>query len=228
MSKKPNDNIAIVLTGASRGLGQRICDALRADGLGRRILISRKPIPCFDGDEENLIADLAEPKDWKFEIEPTAGSIVFINNAGSITPINRSVNLSYGEIQKNHMVNFTNPFFISVALARIAQERKIPFYVINISSGAAKRAVAGWLPYCTSKAAMLMALEVLQLENDHVHVVNFDPGVMSTDMQKTIREQGVADMPDVERFIAYESEGKLKEPAQVAEEIVRLIKDEVQ
>ncbi len=69
-----------------------------------------------------------------------------------------------------------------------------------------------------------MGFDVLVAENSHVQVVHFDPGVMNTSMQRVIRAQQVAEMPEVEAFRAYREDGLLKAPHTVATELINLIK----
>jgi NAD(P)-dependent dehydrogenase (short-subunit alcohol dehydrogenase family) len=65
--------------------------------------------------------------------------------------------------------------------------------VINITSGAAHRALEGWSAYCCAKAGLAMLTSALALENapSGVRVFGLAPGVVDTDMQVTIRASGI-------------------------------------
>jgi NAD(P)-dependent dehydrogenase (short-subunit alcohol dehydrogenase family) len=99
--------------------------------------------------------------------------------------------------------------------------------VVNISSGAAKRAMAGWSAYCTSKAALEMATRVAALEattNDPtLAICSLAPGVVDTPMQTLIRSASETDFPDVARFRAMKADGVLRDAHEVARDILNLI-----
>ena len=99
--------------------------------------------------------------------------------------------------------------------------------IVNISSGAARRAIAGWSAYCAAKAALEMATRVAALEaatNDAtLSICSLAPGVVDTDMQGLIRGISEKDFPDVERFRALKTDNALRDAHDVAREIVTLI-----
>lgn len=90
--------------------------------------------------------------------------------------------------------------------------------VALISSGAAKRGIAGWSLYCASKAAMEGYLRALDAEGIKTHTI--DPGVIDTDMQKTIRG---SDFPLVEQFRDMHRSGALKSAQDTAKQVVEYL-----
>jgi NAD(P)-dependent dehydrogenase (short-subunit alcohol dehydrogenase family) len=87
--------------------------------------------------------------------------------------------------------------------------------VVNISSGAATRTLAGWGAYCTAKAALKMATEMLADEEPDVTAVSVRPGVVDTSMQATVRSKGRSVMTEAghDQFLSLHEEGKLLDPA---------------
>ena len=71
-----------------------------------------------------------------------------------------------------------------------------------------------------------MALDILEDENHNLRLYHFDPGVMDTKMQESIRQSDKSSMNDVELFRDLYSDGKLRDPKDVALEIVELIDKE--
>jgi benzil reductase ((S)-benzoin forming) len=65
-----------------------------------------------------------------------------------------------------------------------------------------------------------MFFKVAESEYQQHLFFNIDPGVMDTNMQKSLRE---SDFPDVENFKNLQKDGKLKLPKDVALEIVKTI-----
>ena len=90
-----------------------------------------------------------------------------------------------------------------------------------MTSGAAHQAMIGWGPYCASKAAASMLLDVLALENPDVRVIKVDPGVIDTGMQAAIRNG--PDVPTRDYFRGLSAEGKLRTPEEAAARVLREI-----
>ena len=65
--------------------------------------------------------------------------------------------------------------------------------IINISSGAAISALAGWSHYCATKAAVLSLTGVADKEyrDKGLRVIGLSPGTVATQMQKHIRASGI-------------------------------------
>jgi benzil reductase ((S)-benzoin forming) len=100
--------------------------------------------------------------------------------------------------------------------------------VINISSGAGRRPYFGWGAYCAAKAGLDMVSRVAALESQStgsgVQVVSLAPGVLDTPMQAVLRATRAEDFVDVERFRQMKAAGDLRDPADVAADILRLEK----
>ncbi|KAF3695646.1 Sepiapterin reductase [Channa argus] len=58
--------------------------------------------------------------------------------------------------------------------------------VVNVSSVFAQQALQSWVLYCTAKAPREMMFKVLAQEESNVHVLNYSPGPMDTEMQEDI------------------------------------------
>lgn len=72
--------------------------------------------------------------------------------------------------------------------------------IVNLSSGAAHRPVAGWSAYCVSKAALAMLTRSTFIEHGElVRVYGAQPGMVDTDMQAEIRAAGVGEPSNVPR-----------------------------
>jgi NAD(P)-dependent dehydrogenase (short-subunit alcohol dehydrogenase family) len=93
--------------------------------------------------------------------------------------------------------------------------REVEGRVVNISSGAAQRAIRGWAAYSTAKAALDHLTLILAAEQKGVASVGLRPGVVDTQMQVEIVERGGAGMPQDEhqKFVKQKQDGKLIDPA---------------
>lgn len=212
-----------IITGANRGLGEAFVDVLLKNENNFIISISRiRSEGQKKYSSENfyfLETDLSQyGLDQKLLILKEIISnedICFINNASVINPIKRVGEFEESEIDTMISVNIKSSMLITNYLLNDFRNNKLSF--VNISSGAANRAISNWSLYCSSKAFVKMFFEVAELENSQHFFMNIDPGVMDTNMQKTIRD---IDFPNVEDFIKFKDEGKLKSPNSVAIEIL--------
>jgi benzil reductase ((S)-benzoin forming) len=109
-------------------------------------------------------------------------------------------------------------------------------YIVNISTGAANRPVAGWSTYCSSKAGLKMAGQVAVQDMETyshykersgaVSIVSYSPGTVSTAMQAEIREHTATTFPRAEYFVDLHESGNLKSADLPAAEIVALLEND--
>ena len=96
--------------------------------------------------------------------------------------------------------------------------------VLNISSGAARRPIAGWAAYCTSKAALDMATRCAQLDEqgnaNPARFVSLAPGVIDTDMQAGVRSADQTAFPDLSRFVEMKAKGELSSAQETAKKVL--------
>lgn len=163
---------------------------------------------------------------------PQAASITLVHNAGVLQPISAMGTETHGaeDLVRNVNVNLLSPMLMTDAFVRGLQEVPIPKRVLAISSGAARRPIHAWSAYCTTKAAMDMHCQCLQLEQqdeEHpIRVASVAPGTVDTHMQEEIREVPQEQFSDVDRFHRLKAEGKLWTPEFVAGELVAFLQSE--
>jgi benzil reductase ((S)-benzoin forming) len=225
-------NLAIV-TGTTKGLGAALADVLAADANNFVVTLSRAPTAGTGPFNFNLdVSDLNA-------IEPAFALVVacigrqhfnravLINNAGVASPVGAFDQIATAAIGQNMIVNVAAPMVLTRLFALATRPLAAQRLVVNISSGAAKRVVAGWSAYCASKAALEMATRVAAIEastNDPtLAVCSLAPGVVDTPMQALIRSASETEFPDVARFRAMKAEGALRDAHDVARDIVNLI-----
>jgi NAD(P)-dependent dehydrogenase (short-subunit alcohol dehydrogenase family) len=150
-----------------------------------------------------------------------------INNAGVVLPVGTFDQIDAAHTANNLMVNVATPMILTRLFANATRHIAKQRLVVNISSGAAKRAIAGWSAYCAAKAALEMATRVAALEATSIDptlsICSLAPGVVDTAMQGVIRETTESQFPDVARFRAMKADGALRDAHDVAKEIVALI-----
>ncbi len=225
-----------VVTGASRGLGAAIAEALlspvrhvvciarsgndalvaRAQASGAALDYRRCDLaepPAVDALADSLVATLREHRD--------ARRFVLVNNAGVVEPIGPIEELRLEALTASLQVNLVSLMRLTAAFLEatdgFAGERRI----LSISSGAARHPIAGWAPYCAAKAAVDMFTRCLVDEQarrpNPARACALAPGVLDTAMQSAIR---AADFPSIERFRRLKAQGALTAPEDAAARIV--------
>src|SRR5258706_14832283 len=215
-----------VVTGTTKGLGQALAAAIARDPANELVALARAP-------------DGAVPGGVRFELDLSdAAAIVkvcdridahirgkryekavLINNAGVVEPVGPLANVEARALARNIAVNLVAPMILMTRFLRATEGAAPVRRIINISSGAGRRPIAGWSAYCAAKAGLDMASRVVALEAPGVEVASLAPGVIDTAMQGVVR--GAADFPDVERFRAMKADGTLRPAADVAADILR-------
>lgn len=217
-----------IITGVSRGIGKAIAEYYlnqgeQVLGIGRSHSINHEHFSFLTCD----LSDLSQVK--SLELPAFGSPVTLINNAGVIGRIQRLSDQEELDIDKVLTVNvsavavLTHKVYVSI-------EDKNTFSLVNISSGAANRAIPSWAAYCTSKAALNMLSEAFFAEERekgfHPRVLAVAPGVVDTDMQGEIRAVDDKDFSSIERFKSLKTENQLFSPEEVARRLAILLETE--
>lgn len=216
---------AIFISGYKSGLGKEIHDLLRVNANYEVFFIGRADgVNLNEGRAHYINADLlCNDYKWINSVgleQYSFSDVVFINNAAIIELIGKIEECSISGIESSMRINYFSPIHIIKKLKEVSDN----LLIINITSGAANKAVPLWLGYCASKAAMKIFLDVVG-DEDGVNVIHFDPGVMDTKMQGNIRMESNKHAK-LRGFVDIYNSGSLRDPDPncVALEIIELIK----
>lgn len=211
-----------LVSGGSRGLGAALCAHWRAQGW-RVVDCSRS-----GSGPDHLAVDFGDPRAAEAALAPALAGlarqpwqeVVVVANAARLDPVGPVASLDTAALLAHLAVNVAGAMvFVKTALAAFAGH-DARLTVLAISSGAARRAIRGWAPYCAGKAALEQFMAVLALEQVDaprpVHALTVSPGVLDTGMQRQIRASDPADFPDRDQFVAFQDSGALRDPAVVA------------
>jgi len=138
-----------------------------------------------------------------------------------VEPVGPLERVDAAELARNLTVNLLAPMLLMRRFLRATEGVALLRRIVNISSGAARRPIAGWGAYCAAKAGLDMATRVVALEARAVEVASLAPGVIDTAMQGVVRSASERDFPDVERFRRMKTEGELRSAEDVAADILR-------
>lgn len=190
---------AVIVTGASRGIGAATAEAMAAEG-ARLMLLAR------DGDAlsalatrlgaEAMACDVADFDQIKTAVERTQAAFgrvdVLVNNAGVIAPIGALATSDPAAWGGATDVNFKGVYhgMRAVLPVMLAQGGGT---ILTVGSGAAQHPLEGWSHYCAGKAAALMLTRALHLEEGArgIRAISLSPGTVATDMQRAIRASGI-------------------------------------
>jgi benzil reductase ((S)-benzoin forming) len=232
-----------IVTGASRGIGAGIVEAMLEEGW-TVIGISRRRDDRsaalensssgtyrhrpFDLSRTAEIAGFIEELVGEIELQRAEG-VYLVNNAGVLGPVGPAETAEAGESERHMKINLLAPMQAAAGFIRALEDfggRKV---VASISSGAAGRAYYGWSLYCSGKAGLEMWTRVAGYEQQQrqkpVHVYSIAPGIVETDMQAEIRQTDERDFIHREKFVRYFREGLLADPWETGMQLVRSLDD---
>lgn len=218
-----NGKTALV-TGASRGLGLAVADALALRG-ANLIITARHRDALEDARRSlklrtNVVAVAADVSEDAEEIVAAGlarfGRIdIIVNNASELgpSPMPALADLSWQAMERILRVNVTAPLHL-VQLVLSGMRARNEGTIVNITSDAGVNAYPGWGGYGASKAALehLSRTLAAELADSDIRVLLVDPGDMNTQMHREA-EPGV----DLSH---------LAQPERVAPAILALIEDD--
>ena len=185
----------ILVTGCSKGFGKAIASTLSIDKNNCIINLGRS-IADQNIVADNIISDFNDP----ISLEETLNSSnqspeLAILNAGQLGSINHCNKVTYEELQNSLNVNVVSTKVILDYLIKVKTND-----VIIISSGAASKPYTGWLEYCVSKASLNMLSSVYACENLFRKIIIVSPGILKTDMNKSIKKSNLKPFPGLSKF----------------------------
>ncbi|TGE10359.1 SDR family NAD(P)-dependent oxidoreductase [Hymenobacter fodinae] len=218
-----------IITGASRGLGKALAEAalqipdIAVLGVSRHATIAHERYTHQPLDLSDMLA-VQNNLHKVFTARPDAESITLINNAAVLGDIGY-----LGEHQNEHFefvfdVNTVAPAMFMNTFLSAYSSLSVPRTILNISSGAAQRAVDGWGAYSASKAALDALSRTAQKEQDirgtGIRIRSLSPGILDTPMQAHIRTADQHSFSEAAKFAGFFEEGKLAKPEEVASKIL--------
>jgi len=214
----------VVVTGAAKGLGLAVAkillDKFRANvvALCRTRTAELMALSC--GALLVIECEVVDEAAFANAIsiaESTFGQIDgLILNAATIDPFTRIDNpdIPLESWKRNFDVNFFSLVTALKAALPALRKSKLGGKVVFVSSGAAVKGTPAWGPYSASKAAMNSLCRTLAEEEPEIVSVAVRPGMVDTNMQSRLRDEGGAHMTERSHavFVQAHVEGKLLKP----------------
>ena len=172
-----NNKRAMVITGASSGLGE--CLSKSFSNSYKIVNISRS----ISGSEYNIVTNFSDLSDLKKNLEMSrVKHNLCILNAGTMGSIGQASKISDYDFLESLKINvLANKVIIDWSIFNGCK------YFIGISSGAATKNYDGWLNYCVTKSAFRSMLLQYQKDLPKLHFKLISPGILNTSMSQKIK-----------------------------------------
>ncbi len=213
------------ITGTSRGIGKSLAEKLLENENNFVYGIARNNFLLHDR-YEHLRLDLANlelVKNFRFFEHKRAEKIVLINNAATIGEIYPLGECNNDDLINSYNVNIISPSLLINNFIAYYSKSLSKKQILNISSGAGRRAVASWGAYCASKAALDMISQVAAKESNKLQIWSVAPGIVDTSMQAEIRSAKQENFALHQQFIDFKEQNMLSKPFDVAQKLVEIL-----
>lgn len=190
----PAEGPVALVTGATRGLGRAIADALSADHhvlVGGRDAGGVSRVVSELPSASPFVADLTDAEATEEAVRrcvlPLGRLDVLVHSAGIAARgrVGDTPRRVWREILETDVVAVADLTRMVLPLLRSASGT-----VVAVNSGAGVRAYAGDAPYCAAKWALRAFTEVLrEEERGRIRVTSVHPGRIDTDMQRALQAQ---------------------------------------
>ncbi|WP_144558598.1 SDR family NAD(P)-dependent oxidoreductase [Shouchella miscanthi] len=158
-----------------------------------------------------------------------ATEMLFIYNAALINPVGRLGTLEKVSFSQQVEVNLVAPLELSNLFIQSVQSLTISKRMLFVTSGVASKPISGWSGYSSSKAGLNMIVHSIAKEQEDasspVLVAGFNPGIMDTTMQQTIRHFQENQFPSVAQFKRFHESGRLQPASIVARSLIRCLQN---
>jgi NAD(P)-dependent dehydrogenase (short-subunit alcohol dehydrogenase family) len=211
-----------LITGAARGLGKAIAEALAAQGvalmlvdvLADRLEQTRAELAAGGATCAVFPADISVRANCVAAVEASIaayGRLDVLINAAGLMRFNRATDVSEDEFWKIMQVNTAAPFWF--AQAAIPHLLAAQGNIVNVLSQSALIGTSYLVPYSMSKAALLQLTKSLSVEyaDKPIRINAVAPGAMMTEISEATRPPADADFALIKRYSG------LRPPADVGE-----------
>lgn len=198
---KPTSQRTALITGASKGLGRALAEALAARGW-QLVVDARNPgsLAAELTDAIVVPGDVTDPRhrDALGTAVAALGRLdLLVNNASELgpSPLPALAHLPLDSLRRIYETDVVAP--LALVQAMLPELRDAGGIVVNVSSDAAVEPYPGWGGYGSAKAALDQLSAVLAAEEPGLRIYAVDPGDMRTDLhQAAFPGEDISDRPE--------------------------------
>ncbi|KAJ5397002.1 hypothetical protein N7509_005115 [Penicillium cosmopolitanum] len=193
------DGKVVIITGASRGLGQMgfavsfaranaaaiVLLGRSSEGLAKTESLVKEINPATKvlSISVDVTDEAGMNKAFETAVEKLGVPHVLVNNAGALVKLDTIVNTDVESWWKTQEINVKGTFIATKAfLKHTGDTPSEPTTIINLISMAAQGIPPGMSSYSPAKLAVSKFTQFLAMEHPTITSVNLDPGVAATDM----------------------------------------------
>lgn len=234
----------VIITGASVGIGRALAQAFSREVAEKSVFVitgrnaenlnETKRLVAQDAPGVEVVARVMDHStatfdDYRKLITDTwskisaADGVLLVHNVGTIGDVRKYATAltDEKEIDDYFHLNITSVMTLTSAfLEKFPNGSNISRTIINISSLAAIKPMAGTGIYCTGKAARQMYMRIIAVENPTVKVLNYSPGPVDTAMHKALHH-GVKEIAEAARGMV--ESGTLLTPEATSLKLVKIL-----
>ena len=237
--------VLIIVTGASRGLGQavsvQLCQACEIPPTV--ILMSRtlndleitkklckeaktgayiqvQKVDLATADKEHFEKAFENTDVYKYD------SLVLVHNAGSLGNQGTKI-VDFNDVQEMQNYYRLNVFSVmllnSVVMKKVSNLRSMKKLVVNISSLGALQPFETWGSYCSGKAARDSLFKVMAVEEPNWNILNYAPGPLNTKMIDDLLSDGNTHSNIKNAFEDMKDKNQLLDPMESARRLIDIL-----
>lgn len=193
-----------LITGASRGLGLAVAQALA--GRGWRLVVDGRDPDVLRAATRTLgdaavavpgdVADATHRRRLAAAVAEAGGLDLLVHNASTLgqSPLRSIADVDLDALARTYVVNVLAPVALTQLL--LPALRSAGGVLVSVSSDAAVAAYPTWGGYGSSKAALDHVTAVLAEEEQALRVYSFDPGDLRTQLhQEAFPGEDISDRP---------------------------------
>lgn len=205
------ENKVVLVTGANRGIGKALVEALLKTGVKKIYAAARKTGELPDFGDARVVPvklDITDREQIKNAAKQASDTQLLINNAGALA----AASILEGDeesLKRDMEVNYFGT--INVTRAFIPVLRKNGGGAIaSVSSVVGLASIAGIGGYSASKAALFSAIQGMrsELKGKNIEVFGIFPGPIDTDMARGFEMDKTSPQETAENIVKGISEGK--------------------
>ncbi|CAE7213639.1 hypothetical protein PTNB85_07025 [Pyrenophora teres f. teres] len=229
-----SEEMVVILSGASRGIGQTIAHHLLTHTQHNILVTARSAPPLLALESQYgsarvsvLTGDLADERiavrAVEMAVEKWGRLDSVVVNHGSLGPVKRVGEASVGEWRRTFDGNVFGALGLIQASLPHLRRSSNPRIILT-SSGASVTPYQSWGAYGAGKAVLNHLAATLAVEEPNITTISIRPGVVDTEMQREIREVHAESMSekDREKFSGLKTSGGLLRPEQPGHVIAKL------